>query len=113
MTLKVMDPEIARNLIDSEEDVISPALEAEAELFKNLKCPMCYQGGCEKQAKPPKIVMTEDGPILSTPTFGDEPILKCDAHCIHCGTTFDPKTGLIYKTEASMLPSPQSDPLQE
>ena len=121
-----MDQDLIRELLEGQPDILSPEIEAEAELFKNLTCPMCYQGSCEKRIMAPRIVPGSDGaPVVTVSSFIDGKSLPQGyAHCIHCGTDFNPRSGIIMKTEASMIEPvdldpaskihvPQSDPHQE
>ena len=106
-----MDPELVRNLIEGEEDLITQAVDIENEFYKHVRCTMCGQGECERKMRPPKVVMGKDGPVVTSP-FGDGILPESFAHCIHCGTDFNPFTGMIFKTEASMIHAPESDPHQ-
>lgn len=123
---KPMDPDTVRSLIEGQEDVISQALEEEGKLFENLSCPMCYESGCEKRIDAPRVVPGPDGEpvVAASPFVSGRTLPQGYAHCIHCGTDFDPRTGFIRKTEATrvrpveldpaaMIVSPQSDPHQE
>lgn len=123
---KPMDPDLIQDLIAGHEDVISREAEEEALLFKNLKCPMCYEGGCEKRIPPPRVIPGPRGePVIASSPFVSGKVLPQGyAHCIHCGTDFDPRTGFIRQTEASQVQPvdldpasrisfPQSDPHQE
>ena len=105
--LHPMDPEIIRQLLQREEDVLSPAIKAEESLCRNTRCPICRQSGCEKRVRPPKIVLDEAGsPVVVSSPFGLSLLPEGYAHCIHCGTDFNPYTGMIFKTEASMIHGP-------
>jgi hypothetical protein len=112
MHWKPMDPEVIQQMIKEHEDILTPLVKAEEEVYKNTKCPVCFQGGCSKKVRPPKVVMTADGPTVARSPFGDGPLPEGNAFCIHCSTEFDPKSGIIYKTDASVIPSSRSDPLQ-
>jgi hypothetical protein len=102
--VNLMNPEIIRQLLKSEEDILSPAIKAEEALYRNTRCPMCRQDGCEKRIRAPKIMLNENGePVVTTSPFGMGPLPDGYAHCIHCGTDFNPYTGMIFKTEASMI----------
>ena len=113
MAFKTMDQDLARHLIEKEKDILTPAIEEERKLYENTLCPMCTQGGCKKMTRPPKILSTSSGPEIVESPFGEGPLTEGYAHCVHCDTDFNPKTGMIYKSAASILASPQSDPLQD
>ena len=104
--LTLMDPDVARQLINSCTDVITPAAAAEAERYSKLKCPVCYQGGCVKVLTPVRIVQTPEGHSIISSPFGDSVIPQGHAHCIHCETNFDPDTGIILNSPASMISPP-------
>jgi hypothetical protein len=53
--------------------------------------------------------MTEEGPVVVQSPFGDGPLPEGYAHCIHCNTDFNPHTGMVFKTDASMIHAPQSE----
>jgi hypothetical protein len=108
---KPMDPNLVRQLIQDQEDIITPLVKAENERYKKLHCPICRQDGCKKRIKPPKVIITEKGQQVVESPFGSSPLPYGYAVCSHCDTEFDPETGVIYKTKASTLPSSQSDPL--
>src|SRR5687767_3172059 len=110
-----MDPMMIRELLKGQPDVLTPEVKAEEQLYRNLSCPMCGQSdGCEKRIRPPKIVSGPNGePVIASSPFSSGRLLPQGyAHCIHCGTDFDPRSGVIYRTEATIL-APPSDPHQE
>ena len=99
-----MDPNLIRELLEGQEDIITPEVEAEAALYRNTTCPMCGSGECQKRIKAPRVVLGEDGaPELVSSPFSSGVLPEGYAHCIHCGTNFNPYTGMIYGTEASMI----------
>jgi hypothetical protein len=106
--MKAMDPKLIRELLAGQEDVLTPEIEAEEALYKNLRCPMCAEGDCEKKLYQPKVVEGEDGePVVVQSPFSSGSLLpEGYAHCIHCGTDFDPYTRVIFSTEASMIHGP-------
>lgn len=102
--LHPMDPEVIRQLLKSEEDTLTPAIKAEEALYRNTRCPICGQNGCEKRVRPPRVVIDDRGePVVVSSPFGLGPLPEGYAHCIHCGTEFNPYTGMIFRTEASMI----------
>ena len=102
--LHPMDPELIRQLLKTEKDILSPAIKSEEALYRNTRCPMCGQDGCEKRVNPPKVIMDERGePVVVSSPFGLGPLPDGYAHCVHCGTEFNPYTGMIFRTEASMI----------
>ena len=106
--LKFMDPELIRQLLQGEEDILSPEIKAEEALYRNTRCPLCGQGGCEKRVRAPKIILGDSGePVVATSPFGIGPLPEGYAHCIHCNTDFNPQTGMIFKTDASMIHAPE------
>lgn len=109
---KAMDPSIVRALIEGQPDVLSAEVQAERELYERISCPVCFEsGGCEKRLRPPKVVVDEDGPtVVRSPFSSNRALPQGYAHCVHCGTDFDPHSGLITKTEASGLQPVDLDP---
>lgn len=110
---QTMDPSIIRALIEGQPDVLSEEVKAENELFSKISCPMCYEaGGCEKRLRPPKVVIDEDGNpnVVVSPFTPNQALPQGYAHCVHCGTDFDPHSGLIMKTEASGIEPVDLDP---
>ena len=109
-----MDPDLIRTLIADEPDTLTEAAQKEAELYANVACPMCYQNGAEKRIPPPRFEISEDGlPELASSAFSPNRLLPVGyAHCLHCGTDFDPHSGLIRNTEATITVVPGSDPRQ-
>jgi hypothetical protein len=109
-----MDPDLAHALIEQEPDVLSEAIKKETELYANIACPMCYQNGAEKRIPPPRFEISTDGlPMLrNSALLTSRPLPAGYAHCLHCGTDFDPHSGLIRQTEASIIADPDSDPRQ-
>jgi len=110
---KSMDPSIIRALIEGQPDVLADEVKAEKELYSRISCPMCYEaGGCEKRLRQPKIVIGDDGTpeVLSSPFVSGQPLPQGYAHCVHCGTDFDPHSGVIAKTEASGIQPIDLDP---
>lgn len=108
--LKTMDPNLARELIASSQDVLSAEVKAEEALYRNTRCPMCGQGDCEKKIRPPKVTVDDDGntEIVNSP-FNGGILPDGYAHCINCATDFNPYTGMIYHTEASMIHGPEGE----
>lgn len=111
---KAMDQDLARSLIEGQPDVLTAEVKKEEELYANTTCPVCYQSGAEKRIAPPKIVQTEDGPVVVRSPFSPGRALPVGyAHCIHCNTDFDPRTGVIRHSELSMIADPLADSLPE
>jgi len=103
---KTLDPSIVRALIEGQPNVLSDEAKTEAEFYRRISCPMCYAtGGCEKRLRPPKIVPDEDGSpiVVASPFSSSQALPQGYAHCVHCGTDFDPHSGIIMKTEASRI----------
>lgn len=91
-----MDPDLIKELIKDEPDVISQAIELEAEIYKATSCPKCMSRNLSKKTDPPKIVMTDSGPeIVSSPFAQDSAIVEGYAQCQECGTEFCPRSGII------------------
>jgi hypothetical protein len=109
---KPMDQELARSLLEGQPDLLSEEAKEEEELYRNLRCPICYEGGCEKLMVAPRIVAGPNGePVVAVSPFVDGKNLPQGyAHCIHCGTDFDPRSGVIRKTEASQILPVDLDP---
>jgi hypothetical protein len=106
--MKAMDPQLIRELLEEQEDILTPEIKAEEALYRHTRCPMCSKGDCEKRTYAPKVVMGENGePIVEQSPFSSGALPEGYAHCIHCGTDFNPYTGMIYDTEASMIHGPE------
>jgi len=109
--LKTMDPNVIRAMLKDHTDVISQETKKEEEFYKNLSCPMCYGAGCEKRINAIAVRMGEGGPeVASSPFVAGRNLPQGYAHCIHCGTDFDPQTGVIRKAEASLIVPTDLDP---
>jgi len=105
--VKFMDPELIRQALQGEEDILTPEIKAEETLYRNTRCPVCGQSGCEKRLRAPTIVLDENRePVVVASPFGMGPLPDGYAHCIHCSTDFNPYTGMIFRTEASMIRAP-------
>jgi hypothetical protein len=110
MTLKTMDPDLIRELLSQEVDVLTPAAEADAALYANAACPNCHARGCRKETEAIKTVETEEGVELIFPFGSDSLISLGHSVCVECNTEFDPRTGLIRHAENVMIHDPHSDP---
>jgi len=111
--LRTMDPSIVRKLLEEQPDTLSEEVKKEEELFQRLSCPMCKErGGCEKRLTPPKVVVDETGAVtlLSSPFSSEYALPQGYAHCAHCGTDFDPHSGVISRTETTGIAPVDSDP---
>lgn len=109
MSFKTMDPDLARELISQHQDVLTPAMQAESELYGRLRCPVCGESGCAKRIEPPRLVETPSGVRVVT-AFGEGVLPKTHALCRHCETEFDPATGVIRKGAPVLIRDPHSDP---
>lgn len=104
MTFKTMDPDLIREMLSQQEDILTPAIEEDRKFFANTRCPMCGKDECQKKEYVPKIEVDEHGsPTVVQSSFGLGPLSDGYAHCINCDTDFNPYTGMIFKTEASMI----------
>jgi hypothetical protein len=111
--LKAMDPSMICALIEGQPDVLAEEAKAERELYSRISCPMCHEpGGCEKRLRAPKVLIDEDGQptVVQSPFSPDRALPQGYAHCVHCGTDFDPYSGLIAKTEATGIAPVDLDP---
>jgi hypothetical protein len=106
--LKTMDPELIHKLLEGAEDILTPEVKAEETLYRNTRCPVCGHGECEKRIPAPKVVAGENGElVVAVSPFGADVLPDGYAHCIHCDTDFNPYTGMIFHTEASMIHAPE------
>ena len=94
-------------MIEGEEDILTPEIKAEEALYRNTRCPMCGKGECEKRLNPVRSIVDDDGNTALITPFGSGMLPEGYAHCINCGTDFNPYTGMIFKTEASMIHGPE------
>lgn len=107
-SLKPMDPKLIRKLLENQRDILTTEVKAEEALYRHTQCPICGSTGCEKRIQPPKIVLNSDGtPMVLRSPFGSGPLPEGHAHCLNCGTNFNPHTGMIFQTEASMIHGPE------
>lgn len=106
-----MDPTLLCQLVQSQQDVLAKEIEADNELYHNLRCPVCSKRGCTKRLEPPLIVEGQEGTVALRTPFGDGILPEGHARCEDCGTEFDPYTKVIRETEASLISSIPSDPL--
>jgi len=109
MHFKTMDPDLVRQLIADQPDIISEAAEREAQLYRNARCPMCLEQGCEKRFDAPKIIVTPDGPTVVSSPFGKGLLVKGYAICMSCGTQFNPHTGVIRHSPSTLIHDPPQD----
>jgi hypothetical protein len=101
---KTMDQDVTRSLLEGQRDILSIEAAKETAFYSKVSCPICYQIGAEKRIAPPKIRMTPNGPeVVISPFSPNNPLPNGYAHCSGCNTDFDPYTGVIRKTEASMI----------
>lgn len=109
---KPMDQELARALIEGQSDVIAKEVREEEELYANTRCPICFEASCEKIVLESRIVVGEDGrpTVVSSPFTEGKALPQGYAHCMHCGTDFDPRTGIIRQTETSQVITVDLDP---
>lgn len=109
-----MNPNLVRELLKGHQDAISEETVRDEAFYKKLTCPICYErGGCEKRLRQPKITVDEESGttrLLVSPFSSDDPLPQGYAHCIHCGTDFDPNSGIIFKTDATSIMPVDSDP---
>jgi len=110
---KPMDPTLLCQLVQSQPDVLSKEAKKDAELYHNLRCPVCSQSGCSKRLEPPKLIEGQEGTVALRTPFGNGLLPEGHAKCNHCGTEFDPYTKVIRDTEASPIASLPLDPLPE
>lgn len=109
---KPMDQELARALIEGQPDIITKEAEEERELYSNTRCPICFEGGCEKRTLESRVAISKSGEpvVIASPFIQGRVLPQGYAHCIHCGTDFDPRTGVIRRTEASQVLTVDLDP---
>lgn len=106
--MKAMDPQVIRQMLQGHEDILTPEIKTEEAFYRNTRCPMCAQGDCEKRMYEPKISMDAEGqPVVDQSPFASGLLPEGYAHCIHCDTDFNPYTGVIFSTGASMIPGPE------
>lgn len=105
MSLKTMDPDIIRDLIKGEKDIITPVAKMEAELLKYSHCPACGHQGADKVVMPPKFVQGADGSleIVRTPFSPTGTTIQGHARCPACQTEYSPMTGVIIQANAPIL----------
>jgi hypothetical protein len=82
MPFEELDPETIWNLLEGQQDILTPMAEARDRVYRNLICPCC-----EKQ----EWVIVDKG------QRDDEPVPWHHFLCENCGCLYDPKTDLIIK----------------
>lgn len=92
---KEMDPDLIRELLKGQENVIAPAVEKEQAFLQNIPCPSCY-GSTEAQTNSKRPFVK--GKILVNKIMV----------CLTCKAEFDPGTRVISKAPS---PTGQIDPL--
>jgi rubredoxin len=114
MIYDTMDPALIKELLEGHEDIITKAAKKDEEIFKNATCPNCGSGECKKAIPAPKVVYGLGGEInvMNSPFRSNSPIIQGHAVCCICGTEFDPRTGIILKSNAPVILEPHSDPHQ-
>jgi len=93
--------------------VLATEAKAEKDFYERLACPMCYEaGGCEKRLRPPRVAVNEEGEpvVVASPFSSIRALPQGYAHCVHCGTDFDPASGVISRTEATGIQPVDLDP---
>jgi len=106
--LKTMDPAVIRKMLEGHEDILTPEAKAEEAFYRNTQCPMCGARDCQKKIYPTKAIVDDEGnvEVIESP-FNGGILPDGYAHCIHCDTDFNPHTGMIFSTEASMIHGPE------
>lgn len=105
MAFKPLDPAIVRRLIESEEDVITPALKTEAALLEEVLCPVCGSKGADMVVTPAEIEVNEHGgfEIKRSPFSKTSPILQGQARCRECQALFAPLSRVIVEQREPVL----------
>lgn len=108
MGFKALDPSLVRALISDHEDVITPAAQMEAEVFKAARCPVCGHQGADKHVPDAKVVVDEeDGMIvISAPFSQNSPLVQGHAKCSQCQTEYSAETGVIIRQTEPVLTDP-------
>ena len=83
---KELDPEITRKLLEGYEDVLTPAVKARDEFYKQFRCKRCGKN-CQKEFVRGHIFADE----------GDIAPRSC-LRCTSCRCLFDPHSGVILET---------------
>lgn len=105
MAYKTMDPDLIREILANEEDVITPAVENEKALYENIRCPVCGGVGAEKVTLAPLIEADDDGnvSVIRSPFQKDRILSVGHARCKECGSEYVPETQVIYKTSEPVI----------
>lgn len=104
-----MDPEVIRQMLEGQEDILTPAAKAEDKLYQNTQCPICGERGCQKVIRAPKVKVNQAGEpeLIESPFNSSDPLPQGHAQCTHCDTEFNPLTGMIFHSDASMIHAPE------
>lgn len=115
MPFQEMDPDLIKKLVAGEEDVITPAIEADQVIYDHARCPVCGGQGADKVTLPPKVEITNEGPVMVTSPFQSDRVLPVGhARCRECGSEYTPEHQVIYKVSEPVITDVQgSDPHQE
>lgn len=110
MSYTFMDPEKIRQILSSEQDVITPAVTQESQLYETAQCPVCSHVGAKKVVRAPKLAITKDGiSVIQTPFSSGSPLIQGHAQCLTCHTEYSPRTGVIIKADEPVLTHPGLD----
>lgn len=111
MWFKEMDPEMVRQLISDEPDVITQAAKVEQDLFDHLQCPVCGGEGTDKIVKPPKF--SGEGGLVVACFTPEKPLPTGTARCRTCNSEFDPYTRVIIKVGEPIITAAQVEDLPQ
>ena len=88
---KEMDPELIKAILEEEEDVLTPLVEADQKLYDDTACPQCY-GKTIPENDLRHLRVNKDGSEVVS--VSDRPIPKKLCRCVDCGALVDPFSGI-------------------
>lgn len=107
MPFKLLDPEVARSLLEGHEDIITPAAALDRELIELAHCPVCGSQGSDPVMSPPKFAIGEDGTpkALRVPFTAGKPNVVMHAKCRTCASEFSQHTGVVISQNEPVITS--------
>lgn len=96
MRFKEMDQAEVLALLEGEQDILTPLVEADEKVYKGAICPRCG-GDCATDLNVSTLfdVDPATGDIIPGPRMTERPIPRKLCRCMRCRCLFDPFSGVI------------------
>lgn len=99
-----MEPSLVRDLLENEEDVITPAIQQRKQLLDHVPCPTCGDRGADIHVLAPKVSVSEGEPVVTASPFSQSsPIVEGYAKCRTCACVFEPMTRVIVEMNEAVI----------